>query len=507
MAFGISLPALEKTVEIGVMHVAFWVIGLVVVLMLCMCGFGLEFIYHGGLQRIRNKNRQSSATPADGLSQVEEGGAEEVNALRPLGTSLFRHTSPRNKKQTQTAGASSKVKSRSFTGSSKSKSSSRAVKPNGPSTPGGSFDLALHLAQLKELLAKDDEARAAEEIELSRLSNYSWNETSTPAANEVMKNAIATTHELEAATVAAELHRRIKTAIKGHESVLEELFFSNESGAAQGGEGEADTPSPRPLVVDPERFRSDGDYRQHALACTALVERFGRGNVERTLREVQRRKQELRGQASRQSCRGSGGGGGGGRSGAVPISVPSRLLRRHQPAFSLLPRKSNVNGNVNGKVNVRQVNFTFTFDLPLPLCSECVVESFPSNTELLPRFTSEPMLARYVNLARETVLNTPYVFDFEASVSGDKFDSLQALTMVGRRRIDHLHALIQDVIWRSVPGDIIECGCWRGGVSLFAAAALVAYGETSDSETNYGEASGGEAWQAGKQQQRQQGQQ
>jgi len=147
------------------------------------------------------------------------------------------------------------------------------------------------------------------------------------------------------------------------------------------------------------------------------------------------------------------------------------------------------------------------FDLPLPLCSECVVESFPSNTELLPRFTSEPMLARYVNLARETVLNTPYVFDFEASVSGDKFDSLQALTMVGRRRIDHLHALIQDVIWRSVPGDIIECGCWRGGVSLFAAAALVAYGETSDSETNYGEASGGEAWQAGKQQQRQQGQQ
>jgi len=47
--------------------------------------------------------------------------------------------------------------------------------------------------------------------------------------------------------------------------------------------------------------------------------------------------------------------------------------------------------------------------------------------------------------------------------------------MVGGRRIDHLDALIQDVLYRGVPGDFIECGCWRGGVGLFAAAAFEAY--------------------------------
>jgi O-methyltransferase len=103
-----------------------------------------------------------------------------------------------------------------------------------------------------------------------------------------------------------------------------------------------------------------------------------------------------------------------------------------------------------------------------------LVGTLAPNTELLPRFTHDPLKQRYIHLARETVLNTPYVFDFETSVS-QSFDGLQALTMVGRRRLDHLHALLQDLIWRRVPGDVIECGCWRGGVGLLAAAVLVAY--------------------------------
>jgi hypothetical protein len=47
--------------------------------------------------------------------------------------------------------------------------------------------------------------------------------------------------------------------------------------------------------------------------------------------------------------------------------------------------------------------------------------------------------------------------------------------MVGRRRFDHLNGLIQDVLHRGVKGDIIELGCWRGGVALFAAAAVAVY--------------------------------
>jgi len=55
--------------------------------------------------------------------------------------------------------------------------------------------------------------------------------------------------------------------------------------------------------------------------------------------------------------------------------------------------------------------------------------------------------------------------------------------MVGDRRIDHLDALIQDVLYRDVPGDFIECGCWRGGVGLFAAAAFEAYATAASSVT------------------------
>ena len=60
-------------------------------------------------------------------------------------------------------------------------------------------------------------------------------------------------------------------------------------------------------------------------------------------------------------------------------------------------------------------------------------------------------------------------------IQGQNFNELSALTMVGRRRIDHMNALIQDVLHRDIPGDIIELGCWRGGVALFAAAAVAAY--------------------------------
>jgi hypothetical protein len=36
------------------------------------------------------------------------------------------------------------------------------------------------------------------------------------------------------------------------------------------------------------------------------------------------------------------------------------------------------------------------------------------------------------------------------------------------------------VLYRGVPGHFIECGCWRGGVALFAAAAFKVYGEPTN---------------------------
>src|SRR5262249_19663238 len=51
-------------------------------------------------------------------------------------------------------------------------------------------------------------------------------------------------------------------------------------------------------------------------------------------------------------------------------------------------------------------------------------------------------------------------------------------TMVGAKRLDNIHECIARVIADKVAGDLIECGVWRGGASIFARAAFDLYGAT-----------------------------
>ena len=50
-----------------------------------------------------------------------------------------------------------------------------------------------------------------------------------------------------------------------------------------------------------------------------------------------------------------------------------------------------------------------------------------------------------------------------------------AETMVGLKRLDNIQYCVTDVIRRNVPGDLIECGAWRGGACIFMRAVLAAY--------------------------------
>jgi O-methyltransferase len=52
-----------------------------------------------------------------------------------------------------------------------------------------------------------------------------------------------------------------------------------------------------------------------------------------------------------------------------------------------------------------------------------------------------------------------------------------AETMVGRRRLDHVRRCVEDVLERGVPGDLAECGVWRGGVLALMRACLEAHGD------------------------------
>jgi hypothetical protein len=54
-------------------------------------------------------------------------------------------------------------------------------------------------------------------------------------------------------------------------------------------------------------------------------------------------------------------------------------------------------------------------------------------------------------------------------------------TMVGRRRLDNVHACVEDVLARGVPGDLIETGVWRGGTTILMRAILKKHGITDRS--------------------------
>src|ERR1035438_669739 len=48
--------------------------------------------------------------------------------------------------------------------------------------------------------------------------------------------------------------------------------------------------------------------------------------------------------------------------------------------------------------------------------------------------------------------------------------------MIGLKRMDNIQFCVTDIIRRKVPGDLIECGAWRGGACIFMRAILAAYG-------------------------------
>lgn len=49
-----------------------------------------------------------------------------------------------------------------------------------------------------------------------------------------------------------------------------------------------------------------------------------------------------------------------------------------------------------------------------------------------------------------------------------------AETMLGTRQLDHMQHCIADVLRNNIPGDLIEAGVWRGGMTIFMRAVLMA---------------------------------
>ena len=49
-------------------------------------------------------------------------------------------------------------------------------------------------------------------------------------------------------------------------------------------------------------------------------------------------------------------------------------------------------------------------------------------------------------------------------------------TMIGRKRLENIEHCLKSIVADQVPGDLMECGVWRGGAVVFMKGFLAAYG-------------------------------
>ncbi len=54
----------------------------------------------------------------------------------------------------------------------------------------------------------------------------------------------------------------------------------------------------------------------------------------------------------------------------------------------------------------------------------------------------------------------------------------EGLTMIGMQRLKSLQDCVETVLEQDVPGDLVECGVWRGGASIFMRAVLEVHGNS-----------------------------
>ncbi len=57
----------------------------------------------------------------------------------------------------------------------------------------------------------------------------------------------------------------------------------------------------------------------------------------------------------------------------------------------------------------------------------------------------------------------------------------EAETMIGMQRLTSLQQCVETVIADDIPGDLVECGVWRGGACILMRATLAAYGDAKRS--------------------------
>ncbi|KAJ1460134.1 hypothetical protein M885DRAFT_23232 [Pelagophyceae sp. CCMP2097] len=82
--------------------------------------------------------------------------------------------------------------------------------------------------------------------------------------------------------------------------------------------------------------------------------------------------------------------------------------------------------------------------------------------------------SKFIELLRNAVIGWLYMENAgdDPGAAGPLSAGWQGHTMVGASKLNWLHAMIETLVSDGVPGDIVECGAWRGGASIFTKGVL-----------------------------------
>lgn len=122
-------------------------------------------------------------------------------------------------------------------------------------------------------------------------------------------------------------------------------------------------------------------------------------------------------------------------------------------------------------------------ELYLDLLKECLLgRIYGPEVVHVPEQPDDPGMAEAIAELNQVGISVtrPHAFAEEVYELGRNPSVLapaRAATMIGRARLDNLHACVEQVIRDGVPGDLIETGVWRGGSTILMRAIVKARGE------------------------------
>lgn len=86
----------------------------------------------------------------------------------------------------------------------------------------------------------------------------------------------------------------------------------------------------------------------------------------------------------------------------------------------------------------------------------------------------QKFLIRYFQ-KRSQILVTKRAFEADSRAQGLDWPWF-GFSMIGHRRLENVQFCVESVLNNQIEGDLVECGAWRGGATIFMRSILKAYG-------------------------------